>query len=198
MEAHPAMAHARGSGFPPVTDFSARRGEYKCGKIEAFAKLGFEPENKFISRGCVQPICDFADSIHKSLGLPPTESLAENVIEEHLGVFAITQEQYEAYYATYKPTLLRNKRNVATDLCKGREAYNFGEAKRLQFPRTFIIPTQRQQAFLNGDDNAFKKLKTEQKINRFYVAVTRTGYSTAILWDGGEIRQGVNLWVVTN
>jgi len=164
-------------------------------KIETFVKLGFESENKFVSRRCVQPICKFADSIHESLGLPPTKSLAENVIEEHLGVFAITQEQFEAYYTAYEPTLLRNKRNVATDLCKGREVYNFGEAKGLQFPRTLIIPTPRQQAFLNGNDDAFNGLRTDQEINRFYVAVTRAQYSTAILWNGSQIRQGACIWV---
>lgn len=177
-----------------LTHHDNKRPDTNLEKIGEFNKLGFEPKNMFVSRRCVQPICDFADSIHKDLGLPPTKSLAENVTEDHVGVFTITNDQFQSYYNTYTPTMLRNKRDVAVELCKGRDVYNFGEAKGLQFPRTLIIPTPRQEAFLSGNDAAFKELKTDQEINRFYVAVTRARYSTAILWNGAQTRQGVSAW----
>ena len=164
-------------------------------KIEAFEKMGFDSKNKFFSHRCAQPICDFADKIHAYLKLPPTKSLADYKDIEHLGVFAVSNEHIDEYFSRYKPVLLRNKKSVSVEFCRNKEAYNFGEAKGLQFPRILVIPTQRQQDFIKGDDAAFKNMRTDQEINRFYVAITRAKYSTAIVFDDPHLREGIAKWV---
>ena len=163
-------------------------------KLAKFENLAFKRYDRFVSHRCNQTICDFADGIHAFLKLPPTKSLANKTDNEHVGVFAVRREHVKSYLEAFEPTFLRNRRNVETALCEGRLAYNFGEAKGLQFERTLILPTPRQQSYICGNDNAFNDLRTEQEINRFYVAATRAKLSAALIWEGTNLRHGIKVW----
>lgn len=163
-------------------------------KLAEFEKLGFETKMKFVSHRSVPDICAFADKIHQHLGFPETESKVLDSEEEHVGVFVVTREQYNEYCKAYSPVILRDNRNIERELCAGKKAYNFGEAKGLQFDHTLIVPTKRQIEYISGKDHAFKGMKTDQAINRFYVASTRARYSTAFLLDDENFRKGVSNW----
>lgn len=180
-----------------LTHHDSKKPNTNAEKLNAFQALKFVPENQFISHRCLQSICNFSNTIHAALKLPPTKSQVTDVPDEyssHTGVFTVSENHFLAYFEKYKPIILRNKRNVAAGLCEGKIAYNFGEAKGLGFNRTLIIPTPRQTKFLNGQNDAFDDLKTEQEINRFYVAVTRAKYSVAILSNEKSKQLGVKTW----
>lgn len=177
-----------------VTHHDSKKPGTIAEKLETFKQLGFDVENRFVSHRCITPICEFADGIHAALKLPPTKSLVGQVDDQHQGVFAVSREHVEGYIELFKPTILRDRRDVAIELCASREAFNFGEAKGLQFDRTLIIPTPRQQRYISGDEAAFGGMKTDKEINRFYVATTRARLSVAFLSSSDQIRKGMNAW----
>ena len=180
-----------------LTHHDSKKPNTNADKLKKFEELEFERENLFISHRCVQSICDFADGIHAHLDLPPTISKATQTpgdFQRHIGVFIVRENQLRDYCRTYQPTILRDKRNVRPELCKGNQVFNFGQAKGLGFNRTLIIPTPRQKKFLSGDATAFKGLKTDRELNRFYVAVTRAKFSVAFLSDNLNIQEGTTVW----
>lgn len=154
-------------------------------KIKAFKKIGFEPEYMNISWRCIQPICDFADTIHSNENYyQPTLSQVTQVpdnINNHQGIFVVSSESVSEYMARYSPVILRLNRKTITQLCDGHKTFNFGEAKGLGFDHVLILPTQKHKDFLSGKTEIFNHDKTDEAKNKFYVAITRAKYSVAFL-----------------
>ena len=164
-------------------------------KVDKFNKLGFETKEISISRRCVQEVCDFSDIVHASDGIyPKTHSQVTEKPDKHLGVFAVPRNAIEDYIAIYKPVILRARKGIEDNICKGNGAYTFGDSKGLGFDRVLIIPTDKQRKFFSGEENVFDKDKTDESKNKLYVAITRARYSLAFMYDGCDLRDGVKFW----
>jgi ATP-dependent DNA helicase UvrD/PcrA len=166
-------------------------------KLQFFQDEGFDNAPLAISHRCVQAICSFADEIHTIEGYTPTVSMVGDIPEEHsnhIGVFAVRQCDVEAYLATFNPVILRATRKSGTEVCKGRVARNFGEAKGLGFDRVLIIPTGPYKQYLSGNSGRLEDGRTDQSRNKLYVAITRARYSTAFLYDGNIGVDGMTVW----
>lgn len=126
---------------------------------------------------------------HVVPAFPPTESKVESIPDEyqpHLGIYAVSRVDLDAYLARYKPVILRVNKSTEAELCSGRIAYNFGEAKGLSFKRALILPTKKYKSFLAGNLSVFDKDKSDAARNKLYVAVIRARYSVAFAY-GGEV-----------
>lgn len=167
-------------------------------KIDRFKDIGFTVEQLNVSWRCIQKICDFADLVHKNEGAyDPTESRLEEIdpdYAEHLGVFVIRPDKVRVYLEKYKPTILRANRKSQKELCEGKEAFNFGEAKGMEFNRVLICTTDKHKKFLAGRENVFNSDKTAKAKNALYVAITRARFSVAFLFEGDVNLEGVEVW----
>lgn len=167
-------------------------------KLEAFKKIGFEPEHMNISWRCLQPICDFADLVHANENYyQPTSSQVTQVpddINKHQGIFVVSTGSVSEYLARYSPVILRLNKKTNTQLCDGHKAFNFGEAKGLGFDRVLILPTEKHAKFLSGNKDVFNGDKTDEARNKFYVAITRAKYSVAFLYDGSVGFESIQSW----
>jgi len=165
-------------------------------KISKFEEYGFNITPLSINRRCVQPICDFSDSIHDD-DYPLTTSEVENVPEgyaAHQGLFAVRTNDVDAYIQEFTPVILRHGKNSSPELCKGRTVYNFGKAKGLGFERVLILATENHKKFIAGDNTAFTGGASDDARNKFYVAVTMARYSATFLYDGDVNVAGVSIW----
>lgn len=167
-------------------------------KLAAFQAMGFVPEHMSISWRCIQVICKFADLLHASEGrYPPTESMLTEVPAEfhaHHGIFVVPPSHVAAYMDCYNPVILRWSVATAAELCTGRNAYNFGEAKGLGFDRVLIVPTKSYTEFIGGKHKVFQDAKTAEAKNKLYVAITRARYSVAFIYDCAQAPAGLHLW----
>ncbi|NVJ93188.1 MAG: UvrD-helicase domain-containing protein [Methylocystaceae bacterium] len=166
-------------------------------KRQWFTNKGFECQNLNHSWRCVQQICAFADAVHMHQGYEATNSKIEVVSEEfdkHVGVFSVSNENVGAYLNQYLPIVLRHAKNVRNDLCQKTFSQNFGEAKGLGFNRVLIIPTENYMNFLQGDPESLRTARTEEALNKLYVAITRARYSVAFLSDAIPTIDGISEW----
>jgi DNA helicase-2/ATP-dependent DNA helicase PcrA len=127
-------------------------------------------EFQAISHRCVQPICDFVDRLHPQM--PKTTSL-NSAVTGHDGVFAVLEQDIEAYMKAFEPQTLRYDRK--TKNVPG-EPINYGASKGLTFERTLIFPNGPLSKFLLTGDP-----KDAGSISKIYVAITRARQSTAIV-----------------
>ncbi|GAB1270287.1 UvrD-helicase domain-containing protein [Aurantivibrio infirmus] len=168
-------------------------------KLARFKDFGLESEPLNVSWRCIQKVCDFADLVHRNEGVyEPTESKLEEIdpeYEDHLGIFIVKQDRVSAYIEKYKPVLLRANRNSQKDLCEGREAYNFGEAKGMGFDRVLICATEKHKRFLANEENVFDEDISARAKNSLYVAITRARYSVAFIYNGDVKVEGAELWL---
>ena len=139
------------------------------------------------SRRFNQDICDFANSVHP-VGDQITTIMDE--VTEHDGVFLIRKEDVSDYFAWYKPQVLRF--DAKTDN-QGYQTVNFGACKGETFDRVMILPNGPLQRFVLGK----AALSTPEK---YYVAVTRSKYSIAIVMDKlpDRLEQYVKVDIIAN
>ncbi len=155
---------------------NARKNKAKTGRniwafFEDYDKRGnVSFIKKLESRRFNQDICDFANSVHP-VGDQITTIMDE--VTEHDGVFLIRKEDVPDYFAWYKPQVLRF--DAKTDN-QGYQTLNFGACKGETFNRVMILPNGPLQKFVLGK----AALTTPEK---YYVAVTRSKYSIAIVMD---------------
>lgn len=181
------------------TSVAPKKPQTNADKLTAFEKMGFKPEPLNISWRCTQSICDLAGLIHANDGhYPPTISKLTGIpieFADHHGIFAVSDQRIYEYIARYNPIILRWKRRAKEEICQGRLAYNFGEAKGVGFDRVLILPTKKQAKFLSGDSNAFGKDDTDETRNKLYVAITRARYSVSFLLDcASPLLSGIEVW----
>ena len=112
----------------------------------------------------------------------------------HHGVFAVSVLHLEEYIETYSPVILRWSRAMKKELCEGRVAYNFGEAKGLGFDRVLILPPEKHASFLAGNSSAFDGTSSDDSKNKLYVGITRARYSVAFTYGGGSLISGAQVW----
>ncbi len=202
-----ALAGAFGGGIRCVGDFRQTIYRTSCAvkkpqsledKLSRFKAASFSIEYKNTSYRCNQAICDLADQVHISTAaFPHTESSAGPVpaaYQSHVGTFTVSEADLDAYIAQYGPVILRWKKTTKAELCKGRTAYNFGEAKGLGFERVLILPTEKYEKFLAGDLSVFDKDKSDEARNKLYVAITRARYSVAFAYAGEVGLPGITSW----
>lgn len=119
-------------------------------------------------------ICDFANSIYPEF--ETCESKQEKT-SEHDGVFLIKPSDVDTYLKRYSPVQLRDK--ITVNVNNNYKVKNFGDSKGLTLKRVLIYPTSPMTKWL---ENHSKELKDQSK-SKFYVAVTRAVYSTAIVYN---------------
>lgn len=180
---------------------TARKAPLKAAEKQAeFASLGFSTSPLYRSRRCIQAVCSFADLVHANENIyQPTESIVQDLPadgQDHLGIFTVKPADAKAYLAKYDPVILRLGRNTRPDLCEGKRAHNFGEAKGMGFDRVFIVTTEPYAKFLAGDRTDIDDGKTDRSKNALYVAITRARYSVAFLYDGALKQPGISSWLL--
>jgi ATP-dependent DNA helicase UvrD/PcrA len=166
-------------------------------KRQWFVSKGFECENLNHSRRCIDQICVFADLVHVHQDYEATTSIAEEIpdtFKAHVGIFAVSNEMVETYIKRFNPTILRLNREVRNDLSNKVISQNFGEVKGLGFNRVLIIPTENYSNFLQGNPHPLRNAKTDEALNKLYVAITRARYSVAFLYDGPPELDNVAVW----
>lgn len=159
-----------------VNWIDARVSAGECRKIE---------QNQ--SHRCVQPICDFADSLYPNL---PTTKSNNSVSTGHDGVFLVHESDADSYRRYFKPQELRwDKRTTKA----GPGAKNFGQVKGLSFDRVLVFPTGPISDFL--EDGTFLP---EVSAAKFYVAVTRARQSVGIVVAKKTTQSGLSYWTPTS
>jgi DNA helicase-2/ATP-dependent DNA helicase PcrA len=179
------------------TSIASKRPQTSSQKRQWFKDKSFDCQQLNISWRCVQPICTFADHVHNHQNYDATVSMVKDIptmFEEHIGVFTVSEANVLTYYRMYKPTILKLDRNTRPDLCFGRPSQNFGESKGQTFDRVLIIPTKNFSKFLDNDPTSLRNGKTEQSLNKLYVAITRARYSVAFLYDNTPTINGIVVW----
>jgi DNA helicase-2/ATP-dependent DNA helicase PcrA len=154
---------------------------YKCGSIENYIKDKCKKNTCTIDNTTLnksyrnnKSICDFANSIFPEYEACESE---QNKTSSHDGVFLVKPKDVDEYLKLYSPIQLRD--SVKVKINKNFRAINFGNSKGLTLDRVLIYPTTPITEWL--EDNS-KKMK-DQSRSKFYVAVTRAIYSTAIIYD---------------
>lgn len=132
---------------------------------------------------CVQPICDFADSLFPSL---PVTTSRNTTPTEHDGVFLVAESNLDAYRAAFDPQELRWDKRSKTASSKAR---NFGQVKGLSFTRVLIHPTVAIAKYIEeGNELA------DGAVSKFYVGLTRGRQSVAILTSKTTTKSGLPFW----
>ncbi|MBX2831145.1 MAG: UvrD-helicase domain-containing protein [Rhodospirillales bacterium] len=179
------------------TSHATKSPQTSAQKRQWFANKGFEYENLNHSWRCVDQICAFADLVHAHQNYEATTSNAQEIPDDfkaHIGIFAVSNEMVGTYLERFNPTILRLNREVRNDLSNKVISQNFGEVKGLGFNRVLIIPTKNYSSFLQGNPRPLRNAKTEEALNKLYVAITRARYSVAFLYDGAPRLDNVAVW----
>ena len=155
-------------------------------KIQTLKKdLNFTTSTMNMSWRCLDPICNLANLVHRNAEYEDMISGKKHIpvdYEEHTGLFLVPRSRIMEYIETYSPAVLRLNKNATKDF-NLFDVYNFGESKGLEFPRTLIFTTKKYIDFLSGKKEVFKKDRSEKSQNSLYVAITRSTYSVAFVYD---------------
>lgn len=174
------------------THHSLKNKKYAGGNLEGFINdkmkklCDITPDMLDGSYRCNQAICDFSSTLFPNS--PAVKSLNKEETK-HDGIFIISSKDIDTYMKMFSPVQLRfsRKSKVHPDY----EVYNFGESKGLTFDRSIIYPTKTIKDHLSE-----KKKLTGSSLCKFYVALTRARFSTAIVWDTKEIPDGCSEYVL--
>ena len=123
-----------------------------------------------ISRRFNVDICRFANDVYPSSNEMSTFLTS---ITPHDGVFLILKSDIPDYYDQYSPQVLRYDKKTDT---LGLSSMNFGECKGLTFDRILIFPNKPFLEYI-------QKGKALGSPEKYYIAVTRSRYSIAIVVD---------------
>ncbi len=120
-----------------------------------------------------EEICHFANSIF----LDDTQKMLPgqgcDVVAENMGIYIIAKKDLEKYYNFYHPQVLKYDIKTSTD---NYNSLNFGQCKGMTFDRIIIYPNNVFKDFLVKN----KEIKSKTK---YYVAVTRSRFSIAFVFD---------------
>ena len=139
---------------------------------------------------CIQPICDFADTLFPIL--PKTQSLNKNE-NEHSGIFTLLPSELHRYYALYKPQILVHDKRAASKVF-GLPINNFGAVKGQTYDRVIIVPTQPIEKYLCNGNIA----EVESGKEKLYVAITRARYSVTFLTICNSVIPNIFKWEYSN
>ncbi|USI86609.1 AAA family ATPase [Acinetobacter johnsonii] len=149
-------------------------------KLIAYKKMGFKIQDLNECWRSIEPICEFADSIHLGQGYTPTISKIGNQnTPPHNSVVYISPDHIDNYVRQFDPLILRYSSGSGKILEKYQKLMTFGESKGLTADHVLVQPTQPILNFLKGEVNPFGDSSISQ--NKFYVAVTRARYSVAFI-----------------
>ncbi|WP_430735493.1 UvrD-helicase domain-containing protein [Halodesulfovibrio aestuarii] len=168
------------------THFSKKNKKYTNGDIESYftdkmkSLCNIDKETLNASHRCNKALCDFSSTLFPQF---PKVTSKNKEKTGHDGVFIVASKDVEQYLETFTPVQLRYSITASVD--DTLETYNFGASKGLTFNRTIIYPTQSIKKHL-----ANKKLLEGLTLCKFYVALTRARYSTAIIWDTDNMPKG--------
>lgn len=161
------------------TNNSAKGKKFRRGAIVNFFEakdLNINTDTTTLTKSyrCNAPICKLSDQLY-----PDYRPTVAGHSEEtgHDGLFLVKKEDVKSYLERYNPVQLRY--NSMTPVDSNYEIRNFGESKGLEFPRTLLYLTSTISNWLL--DNSLSLASTTR--SKFYVAVTRARYSTAIVYD---------------
>jgi DNA helicase II / ATP-dependent DNA helicase PcrA len=117
-----------------------------------------------------QAICDFADRLFPEFPRTTSKNLSPT---GHDGIFFITRDQVNEYFAKYKPMVLRYSKKSDT---MGFPALNVGVSKGSTHERVLIFTTGPWEEYLKSYDLA----KVGDRI-KLYIAITRARHSVAFV-----------------
>ena len=172
---------------------------YKDGKIEDFILDKCKKLNCFVDKETLNvshrnngAICSFASRLYPQYpeSKPCTCQQCRSVVSDHEAVYAIRKDNVRNYMEKFQPTILRYS-------LAGDDEWNFGASKGLGFERVLVFPTLAMEKYLR-DGRLTKAVKSKEvdafDIAKFYVALTRSRRSVAIVTDfgaGEELIDGV-------
>ena len=149
-------------------------------KLEAYGRMGFISSALNECWRSIQPICEFADTVHKGEGYSKTVSKVEDPdIGIHTGIHFVSKKDVSKYVKQHTPLILRHSANSGKELDIYENLMTFGDSKGQTVDHVLIHPTDRFIKFLKGQDDAFADKQTSQ--NKLYVAITRARYSVAFI-----------------
>ncbi|RJE47910.1 DNA helicase II [Dehalobacter sp. MCB1] len=119
-------------------------------------------------------ICIFANSIFPEYEACESKS---DKTSEHDGVFLLKSSDVDEYLKKFRPVQLRD--SVKTLVNINYPAINIGESKGLTFERVLLYATKPMTDWMRNHSTSLK----DQSKSKFYVAVTRAKFSTAIVFD---------------
>lgn len=124
-------------------------------------------------------ICDFSSKLYPQYEkTEPCECKdCHNEKIDHQGVFIVKPKDVRRYLRNYKPVQLRWNKRTKTN--PSFSTYNFGESKGQTHDRVLIYPTKEMIDWLINNKS---KLEDSTRA-KLYVALTRSRYSSAIIYD---------------
>lgn len=129
-----------------------------------------------ISHRSISEVMTFADSIFPaSFGFPRSSS-AQLRMHEHMGIWAVSTENLDAYVEEFRPLLLTWDKRDRSRL--GHASRNMGEVKGITTDHVLIVPTRPIRDFLASGTPL-----SETSACKLYVAATRAIFSVAFLTD---------------
>lgn len=142
-------------------------------------------ESMDVSKRCCPEICQFASEVYPEYPPIKSESVSQ---EDHVGIFAVREEDVPLYMKRYTPVPLRYR--ATSRVTHGVQATNIGHVKGETFDRVLIFPTQNWRRFLRSGSH-----EVAGDRSRLYVAVTRARYSAAfVLMPGDREPTRAKLW----
>lgn len=168
-----------------TTTFGHKEPETPQQKIDYFVKkLKFKNNSMPKNRRCIQEICDLSDTVHSGMYDKTISDVTSipNEFSDHCGIFIVKVSQIDSYLIAFQPKILRWSATTGKKYLPNNVAcHTFGSCKGLGFDRVLIILSDKHLKFINGDNTAFDRDKTEESRNKLYVAITRARYSLAFL-----------------
>jgi len=127
--------------------------------------------------------CDYSSLLYPELPAIVACECCRDDLVAHQGLYMVKPSDLDVYLERFNPIQIRWNKN--TPISKKTFAINMGKSKGLTFDRTLLYPTEKMINWIR--DNSFK-LKNETKA-KFYVALTRARYSTAIVLNYKETEE---------
>lgn len=167
-------------GDPRQATFSTNRGRKETNIVKWCKSKEGDKAFKIIERNeCYRSnraICEFADKLYPEM----TATISQNTEKtEHDGVFIVKVDDLDEYIKKYNPQILRYNKEVCS---YGYSSINIGVSKGNTYDRTLLIPTKPMKDYLKTAD-----ISKAGSLPKYYVAITRSRYSIAILLEQEEI-----------
>ena len=163
-----------------TTNNSSKNKKFQKNQIVHFFEdqsMNITPDDTSLTtnRRSIQPICDLSNKLYPAF--KKTNSGNTNTTE-HDGVFFVKPKDVEGYLARFKPVQLRDSSRDKS-VNESYDVMTFGKSKGMEFERVLIYPTQPFIKWLA--DNTSDLAPTSR--SKFYVALTRAGFSVGIVFD---------------
>ena len=160
------------------TSNSARNSQYARDKIldffEGISNIEIDDQLLRINYRSIPAICDLSNKLFSQH--PQTQSGNKRSMC-HDGVFLVRQKDVNCYLSQYKPTQLRDRKDVKVK--DFAPVMNFGESKGLSFERVLVYPTGPIKKWLKDNDSDLRPTSR----SKLYVAITRAEHSVAFVYN---------------